>query len=189
MDRISWEPPRRNISAPARRFPMNCRSIRTMAFLGVLSAAPAVLAQTESPEAKPKLSVLLIDLNPSESSSATLVRPFERAPIKPGRAVLSRASKKRFLLLSAAVYGAALADMHRTLEVRKNSWWYETDPLAKPFVRLPTPAYYVTGLAMATGLNWLSWKMAHSKRWHRLASIPQLLSIGGNLYGFQSNRF
>jgi hypothetical protein len=121
--------------------------------------------------------------------SATLLRPFERAPIKPGRAVLSRASKKRFLLLSAAVYGAALADMHRTLEVRKNSWWYETDPLAKPFVRLPTPAYYVTGLAMATGLNWLSWKMAHSGRWHRLAPIPQLLSIGGNLYGFQFNRF
>jgi hypothetical protein len=160
-----------------------------MAFLGVLSAAPAVLAQTESPESKPKLSVLLLDLNPSESNSATLLRPFERAPIKPGRAVLSRASKKRFLLLSAAVYGAALADMHRTLEVRKNSWWYETDPLAKPFVRLPTPAYYVTGLAMATGLNWLSWKMAHSGRWHRLAPIPQLLSIGGNLYGFQFNRF
>jgi hypothetical protein len=160
-----------------------------MAFLGVLSAAPAVLAQTESPESKPKLSVLLLDLNPSESNSATLLRPFERAPIKPGRAVLSRASKKRFLLLSAAVYGAALAEHASDLGVRKNSWWYETDPLAKPFVRLPTPAYYVTGLAMATGLNWLSWKMAHSGRWHRLAPIPQLLSIGGNLYGFQFNRF
>ena len=167
---------------------MNCRSIRTMAFLGVLSAAPAVVAQTESPDSKPKLSVLL-DLNPSESSSAALVRPLERAPVKAGRAVLSRASKKRFLFLSAGVYGAALADMHGTLQVRRNSWWYETDPLAKPFVRLPTPAYYVTGLAMATGINWLSWKMAHSRRWHRLAPIPQLLSIGGNLYGFQSNRF
>ena len=93
------------------------------------------------------------------------------------------------MLLSAAVYGAAWADMHRTSEVRKNSWWYETDPLAKPFAKLPTPAYYVTGLAMATGVNWLSWKMAHSRRWHKLAPIPQLLVIGGNLYGFQSNRF
>ena len=161
-----------------------------MAFLGVLSAAP-VLAQTESPESKPKLSVFIVDLTPSESSSAAHVRPFERVPLKPGRAVLSLASKKRFLFLSAAVYGAALADMHRTLEVRKNSWWYETDPLAKPFVRLPTPAYYVTGLALATGLNWMSWKMAHSSRWHRLAPFRNCFqsvatSTASNPIGFES---
>jgi hypothetical protein len=40
---------------------------------------------------------------------------------------------------------------------------------------------------MATGLNWLSWKMAHSHRWHKLAPIPQLLAVGGNLNGFRSN--
>ena len=57
------------------------------------------------------------------------------------------------------------------------------------FVRLPTPAYYATGLAMATGPNWISWKMGHSRRWHRLGAIPQLLAIGGNTYGYQSNRF
>jgi hypothetical protein len=77
--------------------------------------------------------------------------------------------------------------MHQTLEVRKNPWWCETDPLAKPFVRLPASAYYASGLGMATGLNWLSWKMGHSHRWRKLSPIPQLLSIGGNLYGFHSN--
>jgi hypothetical protein len=168
---------------------MNCRSIRTMAFFAVLSAAPAALAQTEPPESKPKASAILLDLNPSESSSAAPMRPIESAPIKPGRIFLSQASKKRFVLLSAAVYGAALADMHQTLEVRNNSWWYETDPLARPFARLPAPAYYATGLAMATGVNWLSWKMAHSRRWHKLAPIPQLLAITGNLYAFRTNRF
>jgi hypothetical protein len=168
---------------------MNCQSIRTMAFLAVLSAAPAGIAQTEPPESKPKLSALLLDANPSESSSAALVRPFERTPIEPRRTFLSHASKKRFVLLSAAVYGAALADMHQTLEVRNNSWWYETDPLAKPFARLPAPAYYATGLAMATGVNWLSWKMARSRRWRKLAPIPQLLAISGNLYAFRTNRF
>jgi hypothetical protein len=40
---------------------------------------------------------------------------------------------------------------------------------------------------MATGVNWLSWKMAHSRRWNKLAPIPQLLTIGGNLYGYRSN--
>ncbi|MDR3722492.1 MAG: hypothetical protein P4L00_12895, partial [Candidatus Acidoferrales bacterium] len=72
-------------------------------------------------------------------------------------------------------------------KVRNYSGWYETDPLAKPFVRLPAPAYYATGLAMATGVNWLSWKMAHSRRWRKLSPIPQILTIGGNFYGFQSN--
>src|SRR5271169_5758713 len=64
-----------------------------------------------------------------------------------------RFQKKPFLILSAAVYSAALADMHQTLAERNNFWWYESDPLAKPFARLPAPAYYVTGLAMATSLN------------------------------------
>jgi hypothetical protein len=50
--------------------------------------------------------------------------------------------------------------MHQTLAVRNYSWWYETDPFARPFAKLPAPAYYATGLAMATGLNWLSWKWA-----------------------------
>jgi hypothetical protein len=79
--------------------------------------------------------------------------------------------------------------MHQTLDVRKNSWWHETDPLAKPLVRLPAPAYYATGLAMATGVNWLSWKMARSHRWRKLAPVAQIFSITGNLYGFHSNRF
>lgn len=100
-----------------------------------------------------------------------------------------RFHKYQFLILSAAVYGASFTDMHQTLQERKYPWWYETDPLARPLVRLPTPAYYAGGLAMATGLNWISWKMGHSRRWHKLAAIPQLFAIGGNLYGYKSNLF
>jgi hypothetical protein len=97
--------------------------------------------------------------------------------------------KKQFLILSAAVYVASLADMHQTIKERKYDWWHESDPLARPFVRLPAPAYYATGLAMATGLNWVSWKMGHSRKWHKLAAIPQLLSMGGNAYGYKTNLF
>lgn len=77
--------------------------------------------------------------------------------------------------------------MHQTLAVRNVSTWRETDPFAKPFVRLPSPASYTMGLALATGVNWVSWKMAHSRRWHKFAPIPQMLSISGSLYGFRSN--
>jgi hypothetical protein len=98
-------------------------------------------------------------------------------------------SKKQFLVLRAAVYGAGLADMHQTLEARKNSWWYETDLLAKPFAKLPAPAYYATRLAMATGLNCISWRMGHSRSWRKLSPIPQMLAMAGNIYGFRSNRY
>lgn len=93
------------------------------------------------------------------------------------------------MTLSTAVYAASLADMHETMRVRNESWWYERDPLARPIVRLPAPAYYTTGLALATGVNWVSWKMGHSRRWHKLAFVPQVISIAGNSYGFKSNHF
>jgi hypothetical protein len=115
------------------------------------------------------------------------LRMREHHDIKPARA--GRFSKMQFLILSAAVYGASFADMHQTLKERKYPWWYEADPLARPLVKLPAPAYYATGFAMATGLNWISWKMGHSRRWHKVATIPQLLAIGGNTYGYATNRF
>jgi hypothetical protein len=73
--------------------------------------------------------------------------------------------------------------MHQTLAVRSSPWWYETDSLAKPFVRLPAPVYDAAGLALATGADWLSWKMGRSRHWRKLAPISQVLSIGG------TNRF
>jgi hypothetical protein len=166
---------------------MNYRSIRGMTILGALFVVPAVVAQTEPSESKPRLSELLADTKPSASKPTFAARPPKTNSFEPNPKSPAHFSKTRFVLLSAAVYGASLADMHQTLAVRNNSWWYETDPLARPFARLPAPAYYATGLAMATGANWLSWKMAHSRRWRKLAPIPQLLAISGNIYGFHSN--
>jgi hypothetical protein len=120
-----------------------------------------------------------------ELSAQTRIREhYDQKPVRP-----RHFPKKQFLILSAAVYGASLADMHQTLKERKYDWWRESDPLARPLVRLPASAYYATGLAMATGLNWVSWKMGHSRKWHKLAAIPQLLSIGGNTYGYKTNLF
>ena len=118
---------------------------------------------------------------------ATPLRKKEQHDLLSAR--VGRFPKMQFLILSAGVYGAAFADMHETLKERKYPWWYEADPLARPLVKLPAPAYYATGVALATGVNWISWKLGHSRRWHKLAAIPQLLAIGGNTYGYTTNRF
>jgi len=103
----------------------------------------------------------------------------ERSPV--------RFHKAQFIVLSAAVYAASAADMHQTEHNRKQSWWYEKDLFARPLLKLPAPAYYAVGLTLDTGVNWISWKMGHSRRWRKLAPLPQMLSIVGNSYGFKSN--
>ena len=163
---------------------MDCRKLAGAAFLLAVLAAPAAMAQGE-PALSAAALAAAVETGASDAKPASLVRvaptASQRKPFSPSRGV-----KARFILLSTCVYGASLADMHGTLELRHYSWWRETDPLARPFARLPTPAYYAGGLAVATGVNWLSWKMAHSRRWHKLAPIPQLLSISGNGYGIST---
>ena len=167
---------------------MICRDIFVTTLLFLFFSASNMCGQASSDEPvsrpgvftsefkKPDLKIELAPIRGKESNGAKPLPPV-------------RFHKMQFLVLSAGVYGAGFADMHETLKQRKCIWWYETDPLARPLVKLPAPAYYATGFAIATGLNWISWKMGHSRRWHKLAAIPQLLAIGGNTYGFTTNRF
>jgi hypothetical protein len=106
-----------------------------------------------------------------------------------------RVPKQPWIVLSLAVYAAAAWDMHGTeysaALYRKNpglfpGGYFEADPLARPFTRLPAPAYYATGFALATGVNWLSWRMGRSPRMHRIWWLPQALSIIGNAQGVGS---
>jgi hypothetical protein len=166
---------------------MNIRSVCRLAILGVIFIAPVANAQTDPPDSSLGPAALLPEPKQIDSSLTAPVRPAAADPFRSRPKLPMRFSKARFVLLSASVYGAALADMHQTLVVRNSYWWYETDPLARPFARLPAPAYYATGLAMATGINWLSWRMAHSRHWHKLAPLPQLLSISGNIHGLDTN--
>jgi hypothetical protein len=160
---------------------------RNLVVLMVLVVGPTAMTQANIPDPALKISQLplptnRLDSTPVSMSSSPIANSVRPAPKPP-----PHFSRTRFALLSTAVYAAAVADMHQTLQQRNIPWWHEADPLARPLIRLPAPAYYATGLVMATGLNWLSWKMAHSRRWHKLAPIPQLLAVGGNLNGFRSN--
>jgi hypothetical protein len=159
------------------------------AVLVVFFSAGVCLAQSAPPDSDTSFPATVHQPRASDFKPV-VSEPVHQRKLQETKSVLAgRFPKKQFVILSVAVYGASLADIHQTLQVRNYPWWYETDPLARPFVHLPAPAYYATGLAMATGLNWLSWKMGHSRRWHKLSALPQLFAIGGNIYGFKTNHF
>ncbi len=157
--------------------------------LAAILMAPASRAQMMPLESDTNVAPLRVERREAHVIAAVPEAFRKSESVKANEISPVRFHKKQFIALSAAVYAAGLADMHQTMHNRKYSWWYETDPLAKPIARLPAPAYYATGLALATGVNWLSWKMGHSRRWHKLAPLPQLLSIAGNTYGYKSNCF
>ena len=95
-------------------------------------------------------------------------------------------NRKAFLAMSAAVYGFAFLDMHETMSLEPGL--FEHDPLARPFTKLPPPANYVTGAALATGVNFIAWKLGRSRRWHKFWWIPQAASAYGNVYGYGTTK-
>jgi hypothetical protein len=127
--------------------------------------------------------VMALKLTPITHAESPSIHPLPL--IEPRKPIIFRAPRV-FILTSAAVYGAAVLDMHETISLRPN--FVEHDPLARPFVRLPAPAYYAAGLALATGVNWLSRKMARSSRWHGAWWLPQMCEFGGNLWGYTSTK-
>jgi hypothetical protein len=110
------------------------------------------------------------------------VQPIETRRPRPIRRPLEDRSSRRFLALSLGVYAAAFMDMRESVSLWPR--FKEQDPFAKPFTHLPAPAYYMAGAALASGLNWVSLKMARSERWHRVWWVPQIGSIAGNTFGY-----
>lgn len=115
------------------------------------------------------------------------------APVKKPDAL--RVPKMAWLALSAVTYTAAALDMHATASAvdywKKYPAFYlgypEADPIAKPFVKLPRPAYYSSGFAFATGVNWLGYKMSRSRKWRKVWWLPQSISISANGNGYRSS--
>jgi len=86
------------------------------------------------------------------------------------------------LLLAPVVYVAALLDMHQTSSQLPH--FHEYDALARPFLKLPTPLFYTSGMVLATGLNLAAWKMDRSPRLHRMWWVAQTASSIGNFFGY-----
>jgi hypothetical protein len=132
---------------------MNGRFARSLVVLMALVVEPAAMAQANIPDPGLKISQLPLPTNRLDSTPISMPSPPIANPVRPAPKPPPHFSRTRFALLSASVYVAAFADMHQTLQERKCSCWREADPLARPLVGLPSPAYYATGLVMATGLN------------------------------------
>jgi len=119
----------------------------------------------------------------SRIPSGTVLAPLPRS--EPRRAIKT-ALPKSFFVLSAGVYTAAGLDMQLSESMLPH--FDEKDPLARPFLRLPAPAYYASAALFATGINFLGWKMARSERWHKIWWLPQVTSMAGNLAGYGYTR-
>lgn len=152
------------------------QAARCIGLVLVLSiAARSIRAQDIHPNVEPILQHIQIPF----------VQPYDPAAVKvaPPKTIPSTSSqRRRFILLSTFVYGAAFLDMQESASHRPH--FQERDPLAKPFINLPAPAYYASGAAVGTGVVWLSWKMAHSQRWHRAWWLPGAISVFGNSFGY-----
>jgi hypothetical protein len=111
---------------------------------------------------------------PSGVALAPLPHSELRRAVKP-------AAPKSYRVLTAGVYTAAGLDMQRPESMLPN--FDEKDPIVRPFLRLPAPAYYASAALFATGINFLGWKMARSERWHKIWWVPQVATMAGNLAG------
>jgi hypothetical protein len=167
----------------------------------VLLAASASCAQNSTPDAKLpgwcSVSVGQARIEwesdpPIVNSKPCNLRLFSNAvPAKP-----MKAPRASFWLAAGAVYGAAFTDMYQTRSAVDQCarsvlyckyGFHERDPLARPFVQTSAPVYYASGFAVATGVNWLAWKMSRSRRWHRVWWLPQLISVSANTWGIASS--
>src|SRR5882672_4263369 len=107
---------------------MKDRSTLSAAILIVLLFATDCKAQTRSAESIPQPTAFALAVKNPDFRTAPAA-PIRTKRIDDARTLSAvRFHKKQFVILSVAVYGASLADMHQTLKERKYSWWYETDP-------------------------------------------------------------
>jgi hypothetical protein len=102
------------------------------------------------------------------------------------RRAVQPALPKSFWVLTAGVYTAAGLDMQRSESMLPN--FGEREPMVRPLLRLPAPAYYASAALFATGVNFLGWKVARSERWHKICWLPQVTSMAGDLAGYGYTR-
>jgi hypothetical protein len=121
----------------------------------------------------------------SKIPSGNVLAPLPPLPQEVRRAV-QPALPRSYWVLTAGVYTAAGLDMQRSESMLPN--FDEPDPVVRPFLRLPAPAYYASTALFATGVNFLGWKMARSERGHKIWWLPQVVSMAGNFAGYGYTR-
>jgi len=95
-------------------------------------------------------------------------------------------SGKIWSALTVLSLGSAVADVHFTIQC-KATGCYENNPLARPFVSLPNPAYATLAMAGTGAIDFSALKMRQSSNpfLRRFWWVPQVAQIAGNVYGAQ----
>ncbi|HUL35414.1 MAG TPA: hypothetical protein VL128_16125 [Candidatus Eisenbacteria bacterium] len=153
------------------------------------SSSQNVLSENPAPKASAR------DMNESAGESAKAAAINNPA----ARSHRFTMTTNLWIASSLAVYTAAALDMNATEETvrrvnalhKRVPWFpenysFESNPLARPLLKLPAPAYYACGIALATGINYVGLRMSHSKRFRRVWWLPQALSVAGNTHGYLS---
>ena len=162
-----------NITRSARRAGISVLGM-FMLFAALLPAAraqivPVSFVKTTAADSKIPSGAVLAPLSHSELHRA--VKP----PLP-----------RSYWALTVGVYTAAGLDTQRSEAMLPD--FDERDPIARPFLRLPAPAYYASAALFATGMNFLGWKMARSARWHKIWWVPQVATMAGNMAGYGYTR-
>jgi hypothetical protein len=96
---------------------------------------------------------------------------------------VARTPKVWYVLAGVAI-AASGADAVTTVQMKAHlgTEFRELDPLAKPFVNLPKPAYYASDLAFSGAVSLAGLKMAHSANpvIRKLWWAPQVAQTGFN---------
>jgi hypothetical protein len=163
-------------------------SLRIMAQEPITTSDPSN-AQMLSPGAGPQASDGQQFLNAGTTGSMQ----HQNAESRAKQTVRQMLSDRTFLALSSGVYAGTIFDIHTTVSMKKwyslsdpptklSSHFSDADPLARPFVNLPNPAYYASGLAFATGINLVAWKLKRSSRFRKVWWLPQIVAPSVNFY-------
>lgn len=93
-------------------------------------------------------------------------------------------SIRLWCVLTGLSIAASAADIHYTLALRRTGG-YETDPIMKPFFRLPAPAYTALGLSATAAMDLGCLKLKRSPHvWiRRFWWAPQVIQIWANARG------
>lgn len=165
---------------------------RRFAFLALAaSLLPAFLSTNAQAQTVPPLSITSSDLTATRPAVPALAHldlaptaPIHVTPHASAPESVVRRPGRAWLALSLAGQAAALADATTTLDLKRAHpiTFYENDPLARPFVNLPPPAYVASVVGLTAGVSAITWKLRRSEHplLRRFWWAPQAAQIALN---------
>jgi hypothetical protein len=149
---------------------------------------PAFLCTNAQAQTLPPFSVTVSDLAAARPAVPALAHldlaaatPIHVTPHDPPPESVVRRPGRAWFALSLAGQAAALADVKTTLDLKSvyRLTFYENDPLARPFVNLPPPAYITSAVGLTAGASAISWELRRSEHplLRRFWWAPQAVQI------------